>query len=91
MALGAADLERLATAAYMLGRDEEYLRALERAYQLHLDGGVPLRAVRCAFWMGLDLTLRGEMGRAGGWLARAKRLLERNERDCVEHGYLRIP
>ena len=31
------------------------------------------------------------MGRAGGWLARAKRLLERTGRDCVEHGYLRIP
>jgi DNA-binding NarL/FixJ family response regulator len=91
VALGAADLERLATAAYMLGRDEEYRRALERAYQLHLDADVPLRAVRCAFWIGLDLTLRGDMGRAGGWLARAQRLLERTGRDCVEHGYLRIP
>ncbi len=91
VALGADDLERLATAGYMLGRDEEYLRTLERAYQLHLDAGAPLRAVRCAFWMGLDLMLRGELGRAGGWLARAKRLLERTGRDCVEHGYLRIP
>jgi len=30
--LDADDLERLATAAYMLGREDEYLDALERAH-----------------------------------------------------------
>ena len=34
---------------------------------------------------------RGEIGRATGWLARAQRLLEREERDCVEQGYLLLP
>ena len=45
-------------------------------------------AVRCAFWLGFHLTLRGEPARAGGWLARARRLLEREDRDCAERGYL---
>ena len=34
--LGADDLELLATAAYMLGRDEEYVSVLERAHQAHV-------------------------------------------------------
>lgn len=80
--LGAQDLERLATAAYMLGRDDDYVRGLERAYQLHLDAGEALRALRCAFWVGINLMLRGEPGRAGGWLGRAQRLLEREGGDC---------
>ena len=89
--LRADDLNALATSAYMLGRDEEYVRALERAYRLHRDAGDLLPALRCAFWMGLTLTLRGETGRAGGWLGRALRLLERVGFDCVERGYLLIP
>jgi ATP/maltotriose-dependent transcriptional regulator MalT len=31
------------------------------------------------------------MGPAGGWLGRAQRLLDRQEADCVEHGYLLVP
>lgn len=89
--LGAKDLELLATSAYMLGRDDEYLSALERAHHAYLDAGEALRAVRCAFWVGVNLAFRGEMGRASGWLGRAQRLLERQERDCVEQGYLLLP
>jgi DNA-binding CsgD family transcriptional regulator len=47
--------------------------------------------VRCAFWIGVSLSMRGEMGPATGWLGRAQRLLERAEEDCVERGYLLIP
>jgi DNA-binding NarL/FixJ family response regulator len=89
--LGAEDLELLATSAYMLGRDDDYLTALERAYRAHLNGREVLRAVRCAFWTGLKLALRGETARAAGWFGRAERLLERDGRDCVERGYLLIP
>jgi DNA-binding CsgD family transcriptional regulator len=87
----ADDLERLATAAYMLGRDDEYVAALERAHHAHLERGEPLRAVRCAFWMGMNLALHGEVGRATGWLGRAQRLLDREPRDCVERGFLLMP
>jgi DNA-binding CsgD family transcriptional regulator len=86
--LDADDLELLATAAYMLGRDDEHVSALERAHHAHLDAGEGLRAARCAVWMGIPLMLRGEVGRASGWLGRARRLVEREGRDCVEQGYL---
>jgi DNA-binding CsgD family transcriptional regulator/tetratricopeptide (TPR) repeat protein len=89
--LEADDLELLATSAFMLGRDDEYEGCLERAHQLHLDAGEPLRAVRCAFWLGIHLMLAGQVGRATGWLARAQRLLDREGGDCVERGYLLIP
>jgi DNA-binding CsgD family transcriptional regulator len=89
--LGAEELERLATSAYMLGRDDEHIRALERAHHAHLDAGDTPRAVHCAYWIGHNLMLRGEMGPATGWFGRGQRLLEREERDCAERGYLLIP
>ena len=70
--LDAADLERLATAAYMLGREDEYLDALERADHAHLEAGAAQRAVRCAFWLSMTQLMRGERGRSGG-LVRARR------------------
>ena len=48
------------------------------------------RAVRCAFWLGFRLFLRGEVGRATGWFARAQRLLE-GDGECAEQGYLLVP
>ena len=82
------DLERLATAAYMVGRDEEQLHALERAHRGYLEAGEPRRAVRCAFWLMVHLLLRREAARARGWLGRVQRLLDREHGDCVERGYL---
>ena len=89
--LPADELERLATAAYMLGRDADYFGSLERAHQAHLDDGEALRAARCAFWVGINLMLRGETGPAMGWMGRAQRLVEREGRDCAERGYLLLP
>jgi len=82
------DLELLARAAYMLGRDGDYVRGLERAHYGHLDAGETPRAARCTWWIGLCLLLRGEGAPALGWFARGDRLLEREQRDCVERGYL---
>jgi DNA-binding CsgD family transcriptional regulator len=89
--LGAEDLELLATSASMIGRDDDCLDSLERAYRVHLEDGAALRAVRCAFWVGINLLLRGETARATGWLGRAQRLVERDADDCVERGYLLVP
>ena len=88
--LVADDLERLATSAYMLGRDDEYVRCLERAHYSYLDAGEIPRAAGCTWWIGLNLLIRGEAAPASGWFARGKRLLERNGLDCVEAGYLRL-
>src|SRR5215213_9958843 len=85
--LGAEDLELLATSAYMLGRDDD-MSGLERAYHVYFDAGEALCAARCAFWMGMHLSTWGEMGRGTGWLGRARRLVERDGRECVEQGYL---
>ena len=89
--LGAEDLELLATSAYMLGREDDCMRILGRAFQRHSDDGVTLRAARCAFWIGMQLALRGEMGPATGWLGRAQRLVEREDRECAEQGYMLMP
>jgi DNA-binding CsgD family transcriptional regulator len=87
--LAVHDLERLATAAYLLGRDLEFQGFLERAYHAHLEQAAHPAAARCAFWIGLTLLLRGEAAQASGWVARARRLIE--DQDCVEHGYLLLP
>ena len=89
--LGAEDLELLATSAYMLGREDEWLRYLERAHHLYADAGEIRRALRCAFWVGTGLALRGEVGGATGWSGRALRLLEQEEGDFVERGYMLFP
>jgi DNA-binding CsgD family transcriptional regulator len=88
--LAAEDLELLALAAYMSGRDAEYLAALERAHHVHVSAGEARDAARCAFWLGLRLAFRGEMGPATGWFGRAQRLVE-GETACVEHGWLLLP
>lgn len=89
--LKAGDLELLALAAYLVGRDDDYLKTLERAYNAHRDIGERLRAVRSAFWLGFRLLMRGENGRANGWFVRAQRLLEGDTHECAERGYLLLP
>ena len=89
-ALTAGDLESLATCAYLVGRDDDYLTTLERAYEAHLAGGAALDAARSAFWLGLRLLFRGEAAHASGWLSRAARLVA-EETDCAERGYLLLP
>jgi len=87
--LAPEDLERLATAAHLTGRDDAHDRALERAHRAYREGGDHVAAARCAFWTGLLLMFRGESSRAAGWLARAERLI--GNQDCVERGYLLLP
>jgi ATP/maltotriose-dependent transcriptional regulator MalT len=87
--LGIEDLERFATSAYLTGRDLDFQRPLDRAHHACLEAADEPRAARCAFWLGLNLLLQGEMGQASGWLARAQRIVE--GRDCVERGYLLLP
>lgn len=89
--LGGEDLELLATSAWMIGRDDDVVSALERAQGAYVRAGQSLRAVRCMFWLFVNLALRGEVGAATGWLGRAERLLEREKADCVERGYLLLP
>jgi DNA-binding CsgD family transcriptional regulator len=87
-ALDADDLERLATAAYLTGRDVEFEKIQERLYRLHVDSGERSRAARCAFWLAIANLLRGESSQANAWTARGQRLIGSSE--CVERGYLAV-
>jgi DNA-binding CsgD family transcriptional regulator len=86
-----ADLERLAMAAYLIGRDDDSADAWARAFHQRLRADDTPRAARCAFWLGLKLLHRGEFARSGGWIARGRRLLDEGQLDCVEQGYLLLP
>jgi len=83
------DLGRLAWSAALSGRDPEFLRLLERSYQIHLEAGRETAAARAAFWICFRLFALGELGRAAGWFARSQRLAAAH--DCVERGYLMMP
>src|ERR1051326_739418 len=74
--LESQDLLSLALSAHLLGRDDVPL--LSRAHQSFLKDGEVRSAVRCAFWLGFSAMLNGDVAQAGGWLARARRLLD----DC---------
>lgn len=88
--LDADDFGRLATAAYLVGRRNDCVQALQRAYQLHIDAGDVPAAVRVAFWLGLVLQSSGEAAVGGGWVGRAERLLAGVSGDSVERGYVLI-
>lgn len=89
--LEAADVERLATAAWLLGRETETLDLLARAHQDFVAAGEPARAARCAFWIGFTLMQNNDFAQGGGWLGRARRLLDEHALDCVERGLLLLP
>ncbi|MGD9694754.1 MAG: LuxR C-terminal-related transcriptional regulator [Thermoleophilia bacterium] len=83
-------LERLAVAAYMVGRAADCEDAWTRAHLAWLRRGEAERAANCAFRHALGLFFRGELAPAMGWVARGGRLLEEGRRDCVEQAWLRM-
>src|SRR6185436_20098903 len=74
-----ADIEKLATAAYLIGLDTDSATAWSRAYHERASAGDWIQAARCAFWMGFGLMSRGEYAQAAGWLARARRQLDQTD------------
>lgn len=89
--LDAADHERLAICAYLVGEDDECARAWEAAHRVALSADDAAGSARLAFWLAFCLMLGGQTARAGGWLTRAQRLIEEARLDCVASGYLLIP
>ena len=86
--LTAGDFAALATTAYLLGRRNDCIQALQRAYQANVDRGDVLAAVRSALWLATVLYEGGEGAIGDGWVARAQRLLDEVDGDVVECGYL---
>jgi DNA-binding NarL/FixJ family response regulator len=89
-ALDAYDFSRLAMAAFLVGRKNDCIQALQRAYQGHVSRGESLAAVRCGYWLAKVLLTSGEAAIGGGWVARCQRLLDDIEGDVVERGYVLI-
>jgi hypothetical protein len=87
----ALDLEQVMHAAQRADGPGEVLRVWEQAHHGFLNRGDVEAAARCAVWLGMALLDRAEYARAGGWIARARRLLEDGHHDCVEQGYLLMP
>src|SRR5262245_37468507 len=85
--LEAEDLFDLAAVARLIGKEEASVELLTRAHQGFLAQAEIPRAARCALWLGFTALFNTGPAQAGGWFARAGRLLETHEA-CVEHGYL---
>src|SRR5215831_5975600 len=70
------DLEGLAAAANLIGKEAESADLLARAHREFLTRGDQRRAARCALWLGFNALINGDQAQSGGWLARAARLLD---------------
>jgi DNA-binding CsgD family transcriptional regulator len=84
--LSGEDLERLAVAAYMLGRDAVSEEGWLAAHRAWFAQGNPERAAGCAFKHALGLFFRGDLAPAMGWVARGGRLLEGRD-ESVEQAW----
>jgi DNA-binding CsgD family transcriptional regulator len=89
--LAPEDLERLATAAYLMGREDEGEAFWERAHRTFLERGDREGAARSACWLAVGLQLRGAIAPASGWFARAQHILDEGQLECVVRGYLLVP
>jgi DNA-binding CsgD family transcriptional regulator len=74
--LAAEDLEAFAEAAQVLGRGEEAIGVLRRAYQARIEAGEIDRAVTSAFWLWQALIINAEFAPANGWVAQVRRLAQ---------------
>jgi DNA-binding CsgD family transcriptional regulator len=90
-ALEPEDLERFASAAYLMGREDESERVWERAHRAFYERGDREGAARSACWLAVGLQLRGAIAPASGWFARAQHILDEGQIDCVVRGYLLLP
>ncbi|MDQ4052145.1 MAG: helix-turn-helix transcriptional regulator, partial [Actinomycetota bacterium] len=87
-ALTGADLDGLATSAYLLGKLDDAVAAWQRSFQMNVDAGDLRAAVVAAFHLSMCLSSSGDPMVGAGWAGRAQRLLDEIEGDVVERGYV---
>src|SRR6185312_9816886 len=73
--LDAEDLERLGNALWWSARPDESSEVLERAFNAFVEAGRPAEASWVAMTLGYQAARAMNMAVAGGWFARAERLL----------------
>ena len=83
-----ADLDMLATAAYLTGRDEEAFGLWARAHRACLDAGEVPEAARFGIRVAQCLAFKGDLARGRGWVDRTRHLLDDAGAECVEQGHL---
>ena len=86
----AAELERLAVASYLIGRDRDAVAAWEAAHKRYLATGDRAESARCGFWVAFCSMMQGQMAHASGWLSLSKGVIG-NDLDCPAAGYLLVP
>ena len=87
-ALEAQDFVALATTAYLLGRRNDCVQALQRAHQASLHADDRGTALRAAYLLAVILWQAGEVAVGNGWLARAARIADGLDGEVAERGYL---
>lgn len=87
-ALTPTDLEDLATAAELLGRHDETVRALQQAFAGWQQAGELGRAIRCAFRLAMTAAAHGEPAMSAGWTSRAEGLVDDADADLPERGWV---
>jgi len=87
--LGPADLERLAQAAWLNGRDTDARALFRRAHDVLVDCGKQQRAARWGFWLSFHALLAGDSAQSTGWLARTQRLVA-DQPQGAEQGYVAV-
>lgn len=85
------DLEQLAKAAYLAGKESVCTDCWSRAHHEYLSRQKINEAVRCAFWIGMIFFNHGDHAQGGGWIARAERILDDYREKGPEQGFLLVP
>ena len=85
------DLECAATAAELMGRTSSADALWQRAVHEYERVEDNERAAKCAYWHGMSLMQRGDLAQAGGWFARAGRMLGDESTASAVAGFLLIP
>jgi class 3 adenylate cyclase len=85
--LGPEDLMLLGEAAMWIGHMDAVDAYFERAYRAYLEDGNTRRAAFVAVWLSHNQKNNLQQSVANGWMSRAKRLLDLEDEDTVEHGY----
>jgi DNA-binding CsgD family transcriptional regulator len=83
------ELDRLATEAFLSGDDAASIQLRTRAHTGFVSRGEMVRAAATAYWLAFAmLESPASRAQAGGWLARAQRLVDEANEPCAVEGWL---